>query len=97
MQIYKIYMIYTVYMLLFNILGVPLKGRAFRSKSSHGCGLSPAIPNVGERAFTVLHLHLGARAVPSRRPFPTIPAGCMAEAGHRGGRTNGTRPCHHTG
>lgn len=32
-------------MLLFNILGVPLKGRAFRSKSSHGCGLSPAIPN----------------------------------------------------
>ena len=25
MQIYKIYMIYTVYMLLFNILGVPLQ------------------------------------------------------------------------
>ena len=55
-------------------------------------GLSPAIPNVGERVFTFLRLHLGARAVPSRRPFPTIPAGCMAEAGHRGGRTNGTRP-----
>ncbi|WP_288259765.1 hypothetical protein [uncultured Bacteroides sp.] len=55
-------------------------GRAFRCKSSLCCGLSPAIPNVGERAFTVLRLHLGARAVPSRRPFPTIPAGCMAEA-----------------
>ena len=67
-------------------------GRAFRCKSSLCCGLSPAIPNVGERDFTVLRLHLGARAVPSRRPFPTIPAGCMAEAGHRGGRTNGTRP-----
>lgn len=34
-------------------------GRAFRCKSSLCCGLSPAIPNVGERAFTVLHLHLG--------------------------------------
>ena len=62
-------------------MGVPLR-----------VGLSPAIPNVGERVFTFLRLHLGARAVPSRRPFPTIPAGCMAEAGHRGGRTNGTRP-----
>ena len=74
------------------LFGRSPSGRAFRCKSSLCCGLSPAIPNVGERDFTVLRLHLGARAVPSRRPFPTIPAGCMAEAGHRGGRTNGTRP-----
>lgn len=73
------------------LFGRSPSGRAFRCKSSLCCGLSPAIPNVGERAFTVLRLNLGARAVPSRRPFPTIPAGCMAEAGHRGGRTNGTR------
>ena len=39
-------------------------GRAFRCKSSLCCGLSPAIPNVGERVFTFLRLHLGARAVP---------------------------------
>ena len=75
-----------------RLFGRSPSGRAFRCKSSLCCGLSPAIPNVGERAFTVLRLHLGARAVPSRRPFPAIPAGCMAEAGHRGGRTNGTRP-----
>ena len=75
-----------------RLFGRSPSGRAFRCKSSLYCGLSPAIPNVGERAFTVLHLHLGARAVPSRRPFPTISAGCMAEAGHRGGRTNGTHP-----
>ena len=74
------------------LFGRSPSGRAFRCKSSLCCGLSPAIPNVGERVFTFLRLHLGARAVPSRRPFPTIPAGCMAEAGHRGGRTNGTRP-----
>jgi len=68
-------------------LGVPLR-----------VGLSPAIPNVGERDFTVLHLHLGARAVPSRRPFPTTSAGCMAEAGHRAeGQTEHIRPCRHTG
>ena len=75
-----------------RLFGRSPSGRAFRCKSSLCCGLSPAIPNVGERVFTVLHLHLGARAVPSRRPFPTISAGCMAEAGHRGGRTNGTHP-----
>ena len=79
------------------LFGRSPSGRAFRCKSSLCCGLSPAIPNVGERVFTFLRLHLGARAVPSRRPFPTIPWYCMAEAGHRGGRTNGTRPCHHTG
>ena len=75
-----------------RLFGRSPSGRAFPCKSSLCCGLSPAIPNVGERVFTFLRLHLGARAVPSRRPFPTIPAGCMAEAGHRGGRTNGTRP-----
>ena len=74
------------------LFGRSPSGRAFRCKSSLCCGLSPAIPNVGERDFTVLRLNLGARAVPSRRPFPTIPWGCMAEAGHRGGRTNGTHP-----
>ena len=75
-----------------RLFGRSPSGRAFRCKSSLCCGLSPAIPNVGERDFTVLRLNLGARAVPSRRPFPTISAGCMAEAGHRGGRTNGTHP-----
>ena len=75
-----------------RLFGRSPSGRAFRCKSSLCCGLSPAIPNVGERAFTVLRLHLGARAVPSRRPFSTTSAGCMAEAGHRGGRTNGTHP-----
>ena len=74
------------------LFGRSPSGRAFRCKSSLCCGLSPAIPNVGERDSTVLRLNLGARAVPSRRPFPTTSAGCMAEAGHRGGRTNGTRP-----
>ena len=75
-----------------RLFGRSPSGRAFRCKSSLCCGLFPAIPNVGERDFTFLRLHLGARAVPSRRPFPTIPAGCMAKAGHRGGRTNGTHP-----
>ena len=80
------------------LFGRSPSGRAFRCKSSLCCGLSPAIPNVGERAFTVLHLHLGARAVPSRRPFPTTSAGCMAEAGHRAeGQTEHIRPCRHTG
>ena len=80
------------------LFGRSPSGRAFRCKSSLCCGLSPAIPNVGERAFTVLHLHLGARAVPSRHPFPTTPAGCMAEAGHRAeGQTEHIRPCRHTG
>lgn len=74
------------------LFGRSPSGRAFRCKSSLCCGLSPAIPNVGERDSTVLRLNLGARAVPSRRPFPTTSAGCMAEAGHRGGRTNGTHP-----
>ena len=74
------------------LFGRSPSGRAFHCKSSLCCGLFPAIPDVGERVFTFLRLHLGARAVPSRRPFPTIPAGCMAEAGHRGGRTNGTHP-----
>lgn len=74
------------------LFGRSPSGRAFRCKSSLCCGLSPAIPNVGERVFTVLRLNLGARAVPFRRPFPTTPAGYMAEAEHRGGRTNGTRP-----
>ena len=41
------------------LFGRSPSGRAFRCKSSLCCGLSPAIPNVGERAFTVLHLHLG--------------------------------------
>lgn len=72
------------------LFGRSPSGRAFRCKSSLCCGLSPAIPNVGERDFTVLRLHLGARAVPSRRPFPTTSAGCMAEAGHRAeGQTPG--------
>ncbi|MDC2124449.1 hypothetical protein [Bacteroides thetaiotaomicron] len=45
-----------------------------------------------------MRLHLGARAVPSRRPFPTTSAGCMAEAGHRAeGQTEHIRPCRHTG
>ena len=80
------------------LFGRSPSGRAFRCKSSLCCGLSPAIPNVGERAFTVLRLHLGARAVPSRRPFPTTSAGCMAEAGHRAeGQTEHIRPCRHTG
>ena len=81
-----------------RLFGRSPSGRAFRCKSSLCCGLFPAIPNVGERDFTVLRLNLGARAVPSRRPFPTIPAGCMAEAGHRAeGQTEHIRPCRHTG
>ena len=34
------------------LLGRSPSGRAFRYKSSQGCGLSAAIPNVGERGFT---------------------------------------------
>ena len=80
------------------LFGRSPSGRAFRCKSSLCCGLFPAIPNVGERAFTFLRLHLGARAVPSRHPFPTTSAGCMAEAGHRAeGQTEHVRPCRHTG
>lgn len=41
------------------LFGRSPSGRAFRCKSSLCCGLSPAIPNVGERAFTVLRLNLG--------------------------------------
>ena len=47
-----------------RLFGRSPSGRAFRCKSSLCCGLSPAIPNVGERVFTVLRLNLGARAVP---------------------------------
>ena len=80
------------------LFGRSPSGRAFRCKSSLCCGLSPAIPNVGERDSTVLRLNLGARAVPSRRPFPTTSAGCMAEAGHRAeGQTEHVRPYRHTG
>ena len=42
-----------------RLFGRSPSGRAFRCKSSLCCGLSPAIPNVGERAFTVLRLNLG--------------------------------------
>ena len=41
------------------LFGRSPSGRAFRCKSSLCCGLFPAIPNVGERAFTVLRLNLG--------------------------------------
>ena len=36
------------------LFGRSPSGRAFCCKSSLCCGLFPAIPNVGERAFTVL-------------------------------------------
>ena len=55
-------------------LGVPPSGRAFRYKSSLCCGFSPAIPNVGERAFTILRLHFDTRGfgcspkLPAPRP-----------------------------
>ena len=42
-----------------RLFGRSPSGRAFRCKSSLCCGLSPAIPNVDERAFTVLRLNLG--------------------------------------
>ncbi len=42
-----------------RLFGRSPSGRAFRCKSSLCCGLFPAIPNVGERAFTVLRLNLG--------------------------------------
>lgn len=80
------------------LFGRSPSGRAFRCKSSLCCGLSPAIPNVGERAFTVLHLHLGhglfrpgVRFRPLREaawPKPDIGAE---------GQTEHIRPCRHTG
>ena len=42
-----------------RLFGRSPSGRAFRCKSSLCCGLFPAIPNVGERVFTVLRLNLG--------------------------------------
>ena len=49
-------------------------------------GLSPAIPNVGERVFTVLRLHLGARVVP-------VPASAADHSGrlHGRNRTSGRK------
>ena len=81
-----------------RLFGRSPSGRAFRCKSSLCCGLSPAIPNVGERAFTVLRLNLGhglfrpgVRFRPFRQaawPKPDIGAE---------GQTEHIRPCRHTG
>ena len=81
-----------------RLFGRSPSGRAFRCKSSLYCGLSPAIPNVGERAFTVLRLNLGhglfrpgVRFRPFRQaawPKPDIGAE---------GQTEHIRPCRHTG
>lgn len=80
------------------LFGRSPSGRAFRCKSSLCCGLFPAIPNVGERAFTVLRLNLGhglprpgVRFRPLRQaawPKPDIGAE---------GQTEHIRPCRHTG
>lgn len=73
-------------------------GRAFRCKSSLCCGLSPAIPNVGERAFTVLHLNLGhglSRPGVRFRPFRDT-SWPKPDIGAEG-QTEHIRPCRHTG
>ena len=74
------------------LFGRSPSGRAFRCKSSLCCGLSPAIPNVGERAFTVLRLNLGHGLSRPGVRFRPLRQAALAEAGHRGGRTNGTHP-----
>lgn len=73
-------------------------GRAFRCKSSLYCGLFPAIPNVGERAFTVLRLNLGhglSRPGVRFRPFRQA-AWPKPDIGAEG-QTEHIRPCRHTG
>ncbi len=66
--------------------GVPLRGGLSASKSSQGCGLSAAIPNVGERGFT-FWIHSSEYGLfPPQRPLPTTPAGCMVGSGRRGGK-----------
>lgn len=61
-------------------------GRAFRYKSSTGCGLSAAIPNVGERGFT-FWIHFSEYGLfPPQHSLPTTPAGCMVGSGRRGGK-----------
>lgn len=69
-------------------------GRAFRCKSSLYCGLFPAIPNVGERAFTVLRLNLGhglSRPGVRFRPFRQA-AWPKPDIGAEG-QTEHIRPC----
>ena len=80
------------------LFGRSPSGRAFRCKSSLCCGLSPAIPNVGERAFTVLHLNLGhglSRPGVRFRPFRDT-SWPKPDIGAEG-QTEHIRPCRHTG
>lgn len=66
--------------------GVPLRVGLSAYKSSQGCGLSAAIPNVGERGFT-FWIHFSEYGLfPPQRPLPTTPAGCMVGSGRRGGK-----------
>ena len=66
--------------------GVPLRVGLSASKSSPGCGLSTAIPNVGERGFT-FWIHFSEYGLfPPQHPLPTTPAGCMVGSGRRGGK-----------
>ena len=60
---------------IFFFWAFPWDGRALRFKSSpKGCGLYSAIPNVGERVFTILRLHFDTRGfgcspkLPAPRP-----------------------------
>ena len=81
-----------------RLFGRSPSGRAFRCKSSLCCGLSPAIPNVGERAFTVLHLNLGhglSRPGVRFRPFRDT-SWPKPDIGAEG-QTEHIRPCRHTG
>ena len=66
--------------------GVPLRVGLYASKSSPDCGLSAAIPNVGERGFTFWIHFLEYGLFPPQRPLPTTPAGCMVGSGRRGGK-----------
>ena len=60
--------------------------RAERPFRPRRCGLSAAIPNVGERGFT-FWIHFSEYGLfPPQRPLPTTPAGCMVGSGRRGGK-----------
>ena len=73
-------------------LGVPLRVGLSAASPRYAVGFPPAIPNVGERAFTVLRLNLGHGLSRPGVRFRPLRQAALAEAGHRGGRTNGTHP-----
>lgn len=73
--------------------GVPLRVGLSASKSSPGCGLSVAIPNVGERDFTFWIHFFGIRAVsPHSIRFRPLRQAAWWGAGVTWKKTNRTHP-----